>query len=205
MMKPSGTQGRSVFKQVFGQEKNKDILVDFLNDVLERPDFIYILEATYLDSDVEDDTSNSIVLRCTDQYKRHFLLEIYLIKSPREKRNLSSDVVYNRLLGGEYAQSQKMRFIFMTILEFTLFHGEDEIRTDYTMETKKEKESCIDDIYAIIMELPKFNKEEWELTSKLDCWYYFLKHGLKQRPKTYPKLVRRYPMIRRAYEALNQP
>ena len=199
MSKSSGPQDTSAFKKVFGQEKNKDILLGFLNDMLEHPDFGYLLEATYLDNEA----SNAVAIRCTDQYKRCYLIEVYFLKDPEHKRDPSSDEVYSRLLKG-HKQVQKMRYISITILAYTLFQAQEEVRTDYTAETTKSKDNFIKDFNAVIIELPKFEKRVWELTSKLDYWYYYLKYGIEKKSETYSALIERHPMMKRAYEALDR-
>ncbi|MEL6539443.1 MAG: PD-(D/E)XK nuclease family transposase [Bacteroidota bacterium] len=204
MISSSNQKSLSAFRKVFGQEKNKDILIGFLNDMLQEPEFVYILDAIYLDSDVADKTPDTIVVQCTDQYKRCLLIEIYIIKSPEQRRTPSGSGVYDRFLKKHGKKGEKAHFVFMTILEFTLFHDIEELRSDFTADTKKSKDNCIEDMHAIIIELPKFEKEGWELKSSMDCWYYLLKHVLKGKPEACPKLAEKYPMIKRAYEALEE-
>ena len=191
------------FQRIFGQENNKDIFIRFINDVVDHPELGYIAEATYLDNKIANKAPNVVIAHCLDQYEQPYLVEIHLIKDPEGQRNTSSDEVYSELL--KEHQGQKVRFVFITILERTLFPPtQQEVRTSYKAQAAKVKNNFIKDFYAVIVELPKFQKTVGELVDRLDCWYYFLKHELKERSEVYPELVERHPIMKRVHEALDQ-
>ena len=53
------------FKKIFGTEKNKDILIHFLNDVIEREDKKEITNVTLLNGTVEMQKINANLMHTT--------------------------------------------------------------------------------------------------------------------------------------------
>ncbi|MEL6412876.1 MAG: PD-(D/E)XK nuclease family transposase [Bacteroidota bacterium] len=203
MANPSEHPSYVAFKKVFGQEKNKEILIEFLNDLLEGPDLVYLLEANYISSDLVDDPSHAVMVQCLDQYKRSYVIEIHLIKDIKEKREPSSELAYQRTEEMYERDGKKVWYVFISILEFAILPGDNgRVKIDFTAPRIEDEDNPIEVFRGITMELPKFEKQVWELSSKLDHWYYFLRYGLPESRKDYPKAVRVYPMLRRAYEAL---
>ncbi|MCG8339838.1 MAG: Rpn family recombination-promoting nuclease/putative transposase, partial [Cytophagales bacterium] len=60
------------------------------------------------------------------------------------------------------------------------------------------------DLYFTFIELPKFTKRISELAPGLDYWCYYLKHAPETEPTDYALLVQHSPIIKRAYQALDQ-
>ena len=204
MISPSNPQTPSTFRKVFGQEKNKDILIEFLNDLFESPEYGRILEATYLDSDIASETPNFILTHCIDQYKRPYLIEVCYISDPKAKRSPAGEEIYSKLSKG-HKQAQKLRYVIIFILSYQIFPEHlEKVRTDYTAKLKKVQENFLKDFHTIIIELPKFKQEVGELRTKLDYWYYYLKYGLDKHAEAPPALVEGYPLMKRVYEALGQ-
>jgi len=71
------------FKMLFGMERNRDILADFVNAVLERSDGTWITELELLDpfnsKEIADDKLSIVDVKARDQLGRQFLIEMQLV------------------------------------------------------------------------------------------------------------------------------
>ena len=69
-----------VFKRVFGSEKNKDILIHFLNDIFDRPSPIENVTflKTVQDPEIAPFRVSIIDVMCEDQNKNRFIIEMQI-------------------------------------------------------------------------------------------------------------------------------
>lgn len=67
--------------------------------------------------------------------------------------------------------------IALTITDFILFDGTQELINNFKLIEKKQFIEYSDDIELIFIELPKFKKSEAELNNVQDKWLYFIKNA----------------------------
>ncbi len=186
------------FKRLFGSEPNKDLLIDFLNELL-RQDQEKIQDLTYLKSEQLGagitDRSAIFDLYCETVSGEKFIVEL---QKSRQDFFKDRSVFYSTF--PIQAQAKKGNWNFelkaiytVGILGFNFedhkndkefFHHEVQL-----MEIKK-KQVFYDKLTYIYLELPKFNKTEAELETRFDKWLFVLKnlHKFENRP---PKLAER--------------
>jgi len=199
------------FKKLFGTELNKDLLIDFLNEVI-LPENKKIVDLTYRSNEhigqTEADRKAIFDLYCMSSNGERFIVEMQ-----KAKQNYFKDrsVFYSSFPIQEQAQTgnwnYKLAAIYTVgILDFA-FSDEESTKTngakvkEVRHEVKLKNQKCevfYDKLTFIYLEMPHFNKTEEELETNYDKWLYVLKHlpNLTERPK---KLQER--IFQRLFEA----
>jgi predicted transposase/invertase (TIGR01784 family) len=178
------------FKKIFGEEINKDLLIDFLNELLKGEQSIRNLsykKSEYLGSSAIDRKA-IFDLYCENDRGEKFIVEIQKTKQRFFKdRTLyySTFPIVEQAEQGEW--DFKLEAVYtIAILDFT-FEDEDQDKTVVThvqlMDTVK-KRVFYDKLTLIYLQMPNFNKSEEDLENKFDKWLYIFKnlHKLHQRP-----------------------
>ena len=116
------------FKKLFGSEPNKDILIDFLNQVL--PEKHHLNDLTYAKSEqlglTEDDRSAVFDLYCIGKNGEHFIVEMQKAKQNYFKDRsvfYTSFPIQNQAQKGEW-NFQLAAVYLIGILDFTFTEGE---------------------------------------------------------------------------------
>ena len=166
------------FKWLFGNEKHKDILIKFLNDLIDNLAYP-IVKIEY--RNLEKLGLNIIDRRavfdvyCTDSNNDHFIVELQ-----RSKQKFFKDrsVYYTSFPIQEQAQKGSWNYeldkvYFIALLEFNIDDDENYIKkvSFYDEYTKKQ---FYDKLTYYYIEMPKFKKTEQELSTHLDEWLYIL-------------------------------
>ena len=198
------------FKRVFGSEKNKDILIPFLNDILDHQYIGEIREITFLPTvqapKVAARKQSIVDVLCQDQNGVQYIVEMQITATAGfERRALyyASRAYSGQLFEGD--NYNKLRdVIFLAITNFTMFPDEPAIKSDHIILNKKTYSHKLKGFSFTFIELPKFTKKLEELTSIREKWYYYLKHAPSTTPEEYDKLVKDFPALQRAYDELKQ-
>ncbi|HMU02805.1 MAG TPA: Rpn family recombination-promoting nuclease/putative transposase, partial [Saprospiraceae bacterium] len=177
------------FKRLFGSEPNKDLLIDFLNQLL--PAYHKIKELSYADKEQ---------LPLTD-YERKAILDIYcsneagekfIVEIQRAKQNFFKDrsVYYSTFPIQKQAQKGEWNYQLAAvytvgILDFVF--DEDRHNPDFFhfVQLKDQVNQVFyDKLTFIYLEMPKFTKTESELETDFDKWMYVFKnmHLLERIP-----------------------
>jgi predicted transposase/invertase (TIGR01784 family) len=177
------------FKKLFGTEMNKDLLIDFLNQLL--PDKHAIKDLRYTNTEqlgaVPADRKAIFDLYCTGENGERFIVEIQ-----KAKQNYFRDrsVYYSTFPIREQAEKGDWDFQLAAvytvgILDFVFAdHKSDE---ELLHVVKLKDQDCrvfYDKLTYIYLELPKFKKGEDELETRFEKWLYVLRHlsQLQDRP-----------------------
>ena len=206
------------FKKLFGSEPNKDLLVDFLNQVL--PPRHKIKDLTYAPTEQlgisSDDRKAIFDLYCIAENGDRFIVEMQ-----KSKQNFFKDrsVFYSSFPIQEQAKKGDWDFrlaavYLVGILDFIFSEDKAAQQVRHEVQLKDEKYQVFyDKLTYIYLEMPNFNKKEEELQSNFDKWMYVLKQlpRLEKRPaalqeRVFQKLfetaeiARFTPMERKNYE-----
>ena len=171
------------FKHLFGNEPNKDILIDFLNQLFkgqkEITDLTY--NSTEHGGDTEEFKKIFFDLLCTGKNGEQFIIEM----QRAEQRNFSDRAVFytSRLINeqlpkGESHWNVELKEIYLiAILEFDFKHNTSG-RYLHNISLVNTDTGAIfyNKLGYKFLELPKFVKTEAELDTDLDRWFYLLKH-----------------------------
>ena len=171
------------FKKVFGSADSKDLLISFLNSVIEFENKQIITDLTIVDPynipmlKGMKDTFVDVKAELGDGSR--VIIEMQVLNHEGfEKRvlyNAAKNYSVQLTKGDAYHLLNPV--IALTITDFTLFDENPELISNFKLLEKKKFIEYSDDIELIFIELPKFNKEETELTTIQDKWLYFIKNA----------------------------
>lgn len=203
------------FRKIFGTEANKDILIHFINDILEFKDNNKIEDVTYLATIQNPEISyakESVVdVLCRDKNGREIIVEMQV--SPEkgfEKRAqyYASKAYGKQLRHGKEEQGlyhNLKEVIFIVISNYTMFKNKKSFKSDHVILDKKTYENDLKDFSFTFIELPKFKKKRIdELETIIDKWCYFFKYADETSESDLEKIIGSDEVIERAYDALNQ-
>ena len=178
------------FKKIFGEEPNKDLLIDFLNQVL--PQHHQIKDLTYLNTEhlgiAELDRRAMFDLYCEAPSGEKFIVEMQ-----KAKQNFFKDrsvyyatfPIQQQAKKGEIWNYELSAVYFVGILDFVFAENinNDEVLHEVKLRNKF-NEIFYDKLTFIYLEMPKFTKTLEELETTFDKWLYVLKHlpKLQERP-----------------------
>ena len=198
------------FKKIFGTEKNKDILIHFLNDMIVFKGRARIKEVTFLKNNLDPETAaqkTSIVdILCKDENDNIYIVEMQVAtETGFEKRAqyyASKAYISQARVGGKYFNLKEV--IFLAIADFVMFTQKKGFKSDHIILDMDSHENDLKDFSFTFLELPKFNKDMHHLTTMIDKWAYFFKHAAETTEKDLPRLTGQDHIIERAYEELNR-
>ena len=172
------------FKRLFGEEFNKDLLIDFLNALFEEKGEV-IVDLTYLKNEhlgrSEIDRRAIFDLYCENQKGEKFIVEMQ-----KTKQNFFKDrtVYYATFPIQEQAAKEDWNYELKAvytigILDFVFDEDKndpDKFRYDIKLSDIDTNKIFYEKLTFVYLEMPKFKKTEDELVSNFDKWLYFLRH-----------------------------
>ncbi len=170
------------FKKVFGSDNSKDILLSFLNSVLElgREIVDLTIEDPYNVPKLQGMKDTSVDVKAILDDKSTVIIEMQVLNHD----GFESRILYNtaRNYSNQLDKSNKYTLlnpvIALTIVNFKMFEF-DKYKSSFKLFEKDTFTKYKDDIELVFIELPKFNKELEESTSIEDRWIYFIKNARK--------------------------
>ena len=188
------------FKRLFGEEPNKDLLLDFLNELLKQEQG-EITELTYLKNEnlstTELNRKAIFDLYCTNERGEKFIVEL---QKTKQKFFKDRTVYYSTfpireqaVIGSEWNFELKKVYT-IAILDFVFDEDENQpekLRYDVKLTDIQTKKVFYDKLTFIYLEMPKFNKSAEELETKFDKWLYVLKnlHKLDRIPEKFKENI----------------
>ena len=169
------------FKKLFGEEGSKDLLIDFLNQLL--PAHHQIAQLSFKNP---ENFSNTAEERKAifDIYCESASGERFIVEMQKAKMHFFKDrsLFYSTFPIREQGQKGVWNFrllpvYFIAILDFVYDEKEDErkFRRDVCLKDQ-DGDVFYDKLHFKFLQMPLFNKTENELETHFDKWVYFLKH-----------------------------
>ncbi|MBV2146377.1 MAG: Rpn family recombination-promoting nuclease/putative transposase [Wolbachia endosymbiont of Pissodes strobi] len=199
------------FKRIFGTEKNKDILIHFLNDILGFTSKSAIKDIEFLstiqDPDIASKKQSIVDVLCRDENGLQVIVEMQVAKTKGfEKRaQYYAAKAYSRQAdkGDQYHDLKEI--IFIAIADCILFPDKSEYKSKHTIRDENTNEHDLKDFYFIFIELPKFPKtKEDQLSSIVEKWVYFFRYADETSEEELERIIGSDLIIKRAYEELNR-
>jgi predicted transposase/invertase (TIGR01784 family) len=168
------------FKKLFGEEANKDLLTDFLNQLL--PSYHQIADLTFKNvenlPDLPSERKAIFDIHCKAISGAHFVVEMQ-----KAKINFFKDrslfyltfPIRDQAKRGEWDFSLTPIYM-IAILDFE--YDEEEEKRKFLRHVQLKDQDCevfYDKLHFKFIEMPLFTKEEHELENHFDKWIYFLK------------------------------
>ncbi|MCG8700065.1 MAG: Rpn family recombination-promoting nuclease/putative transposase [Bacteroidales bacterium] len=172
------------FKKLFGEEPNKDLLLDFLNELLKEEQG-EIKDLTYLKTEqlgtADMDRKAIFDLYCENERGEKFIVELQ-----KSKQNFFKDrtLYYSTFPIREQAKradwNYELKAVYtIAILDFVFDSDKTEqnkFRYDIKLSDIDTKEVFYDKLTFIYLEMPKFNKSVDELETRFEKWLYVIRN-----------------------------
>ena len=172
------------FKKIFGQEYNKDLLIDFLNSILER-EKDPIIDITYGSQEklppTKDDRKSVVDIYCESQDGNKFIVEMQKnIQTYIKDRALfyASYPIINQAQKGDDWDYRLSAVYIVAIMDFNFPENEasDSVLHHVKLVELENNKVFYDKLAFVYAEMPKFNKTIEELDTNIDKWLYVLKN-----------------------------
>ncbi len=172
------------FKKLFGEEINKDLLLDFLNELLKEEQGV-IKNITYLKTEhlgaSEVDRKAIFDLYCENEKGEKFIVELQ-----KTKQNFFKDrtLYYSTFPIREQAKrtdwDYELKAVYtIAILDF-IFEADkgdaNKFRYDVKLKDNHTNKIFYNKLTFIYLEMPKFNKTVDELETRFDKWLYVIRN-----------------------------
>jgi predicted transposase/invertase (TIGR01784 family) len=168
------------FKKLFGEEANKDLLMDFLNQLLPPHHQIADLSFKNVEQLPDLPTERKAIF---DIHCKSFSGEHFVVEMQKAKINFFKDrsLFYLTFPIREQAKRGEWDFsltpIYMiAVLDFE--YDEEEERRKFLRHVQLKDQDCevfYDKLHFKFIQMPLFTKEAHELETHFDKWIYFLK------------------------------
>jgi len=196
-----------VFKKLFGDATHKNIVISFLNSVLQRAQGKQIVDVTMNDPhnvpETQDSKASVVDVRCIDQAGFQYIVEMQV----SAQEDYGSRALYYSALamsrqlkkGEEYKEI--MPVIFVGVLDFKLFKEHSNYLSHHALLDLETFKCDLRKLEYHFIELPKFKKTLEQLDTILDKWIYFLKNAgsLRTIPASFQE-----PVLKEAFDVLEQ-
>jgi predicted transposase/invertase (TIGR01784 family) len=172
------------FKRLFGEEPNKDLLLDFLNELLKEKEGT-ITELSYLPNEKlpisVGDRRAIFDIYCTNEKGEQFIVEM---QKAEQKFFKDRTIYYSTFPIQEQARNKDRFWDFelkavytIGILDFVFEESElNKYRHDVKLTEIETNKVFYDKLNYIYIEMPKFEKTEKELETHFDKWMFVLKN-----------------------------
>jgi predicted transposase/invertase (TIGR01784 family) len=206
------------FKKLFGTEFNKELLIDFLNQVL--GDREQVRDLTYQNTEhqgrTETDRKAVFDLFCENERGEKFIIEIQNVAQQFFK---DRSIFYATFPLREQSEKGRnwdysLKAVYtIGILNFSFpdAAGQDRYVREIQLLDKQTFEVFYDKLTFIYLEMPRFKKREEELLTHFDKWLYVLKHlpRLQEKPqrlqeKVFEKLFSEAELAKLTPEDMNR-
>ena len=182
------------FKKLFGSEVNKELLIDFLSQLIKEQG--KITELTFLPTEQLGRTSNDrhgiYDIYCKNELGERFIVEMQQVKKDYFRdRTLfySTFPIQDQAKSGDW--DFKLQAVYtIGILDFVFDEDKKDdnfMHHEVKLMDTTTKEVFYDKLTFIYLEMPKFKKSEAELETQFDKWLYVIKNlpKLESRPEKF--------------------
>ena len=168
------------FKKVFGSEDSKNILISFLNSILDLSSDIkdLTIQDPYNVPKLQGMKDTAVDVKATLENKTKVIIEMQVLNHD----GFESRILYNtaKNYSNQLEKGDKYTLlnpaIALTIVNFEMFECE-KYKSIYKLFEKENFANYNDDIELVFIELPKFNKSFEECENIEDKWIYFIKNA----------------------------
>ena len=194
-MKFADPKNDLAFKKIFGNENKKEILISFLNSVLDFKDeksIVFVtLDNPYQLPDIKELKETILDIKATNKNGDKFIVEMQKKDlSNFDKRSLyyTSKAYVSQIDKGEDVKNLK-KVYYIAILNFNMFENKNYISRHLIINQETTTQDLKDFEFTFI-ELKKFNKKIEDLDSTIDKWIYFINNAsnFELIPKEYENI-----------------
>lgn len=198
------------FKKIFGNEKNQDILIHFLNDMLVFKGNQPIKEVQFLktvqDPDIAAKKTSIVDIICTDEIGNQYIVEMQVTQEKGfiKRAQYYAAKAYGPQLKIKGKYQNLKEIIFLAIADFIMFPNKVAYKSDHVILDRNSFDHDLKDFSFTFLELGKFNKPINELSTMIERWAYFFKYAKETSKADVAKIIGDEAIIQRAYEELDR-
>ena len=195
------------FIRVFGSQEQSEILISFLNAVLDLTGDKEIQSLRILDSRqipiLKPLKMTILDVQVVDKRNVSFIVELQIEHTLAVRKHFLyyTDKAYASRIERGAGYPQHNQIILIAILDFNLFENSIHYLNRYhvlnTITYQNQQE--VRELEFNFIELPKFNKNAGDIKTALDEWLYFLKYAKEIRTNpahvTMPELHQAYQLV----------
>jgi len=171
------------FRKIFGNENKKEILISFLNAVLELPKGKKIkkveIKNPFQMPEIKGLKSSILDVRATDERHISYIVEMQVEEfdgfDKRVQYYTAKQYSSQISKGDDYPQLNQV--IFIGILDYTFFMDDNDYITRHRTINVKTQKSTLNGLEYNFIELTKFTKELKNCITLVDKWIYFIKNA----------------------------
>lgn len=195
------------FKRLFGVERNRHLLIDLIDAVLDSPPEHRIVEVELLnpfsEQEALDDRLTILDVKARDQSGRRFNIEMQMLphRGFRERILYYWAQLHHEQLheGDEFHELRPT--ISICFVNGNLFPQVSDYRIQFNLRDARHGLVFSPQLAIYVVELRKFDKEVRQVSDALDRWLYFLRHAETMDTDAIPFQLG-VPSIQRALEEL---
>ena len=177
------------FKKLFGNEKNNDIIIGFLNQILPTQDIIQKITYHRTEHLGASEIDRKVIydLYCENQNGEKFIVELQKAKQVFFKdRSLyyATFPIQEQAQRGDWDYQLKAVYT-VAILDFCFDEHNPNVRVEVKLMDTTRKVIFYDKLAFVYLQMPNFRKQEDQLETLQDKWLFLLKNlaSLDQRPQ----------------------
>lgn len=172
-----------LFKKLFGDEKDKEILIAFLNAILQSDIIDITIDKENLDRDSVEEKLGVLDIKAKNQTGEKFNIEVQLLNQknmiPRTLFYWSKLFVEDFETGKKYSSLQKT--VTINILGFKMNELQKESFHSFFNLRESQSKNLLTDLLEIhFVEFPKFRELEFDVNNPLHRWLIFLKDDVTE-------------------------
>ncbi len=197
------------FRKIFGDENKKEILISFLNNILEFSGTVkeivdITIQNPYQVPKLKVLKETILDIKAVDKRCVHYIIEMQMFHTTAFEKKVLYYVgkAYYQQLNRAEDYPKLNQVIFLGFLNFKLFENNPDYATRHLILDEKTNEHHFQDFELNFVELPKFTKTLEELKDIKEKWIYFVKNAGNM--KMIPKEMREPKELREAFETANQ-
>ncbi|MBS0186318.1 MAG: Rpn family recombination-promoting nuclease/putative transposase [Proteobacteria bacterium] len=197
------------FKRIFGTPRNADILIHFLNDILNLKDHpiqtVKFLKSNQ-DPKIAAERQSIVDVLCEDEKHDKFIIEMQVARDPgfikRAQYYASKTYINQRDDGVKYKDLKNVRFL--AIYDATLFPQKSNYISHHEMRDIKTQENDLDSFKFVFLELAKFTDQKEDLKTIIQKWAYFFKHASETSEEDLAQIIGSDAILGKAYHELDR-
>jgi predicted transposase/invertase (TIGR01784 family) len=197
------------FRKIFGDENKKEILISFLNNILDfsgtgKEITDIAIKNPYQVPKLKELKETILDIKAIDKRNIHYIIEMQMFHTTAFEKKVLYYVgkAYYQQLNRAEDYPKLNQVIFLGFLNFKLFHSNPDYATRHIILDEKTNDHYFQDFELNFVELPKFTKTLEELKDVKEKWIYFVKHAGSM--KMIPRELQEPKELREAFESAKQ-
>jgi len=173
------------FKKLFGEENNKELLLNFLNELLHKEEG-KIVSITYLKTErlgISEESRKAVFdLYCENEKGEKFIVELQKAKQEFFKdRTLfySTFAISDQAVRGKTWNFELKDVYVVAILNYVIEENKqnpDKYKYEVMLTDIETNDIFYEKLKYVYLEMPKFNKEVEDLETHFEKWMYVIKN-----------------------------